>query len=331
MKVVTFERNRELRLGVVEGNRILDIKELSHLLKGRRMRNEMKKSDRLRSAAGFLSEVSELPQDMISLLQNGRAWLKNLGKLASITTHLALEKKSWIPENLFLRLDSTRLRSPILQPPKIICVGRNYSEHARESGHAPPANPIFFSKPNSAICDPGRPIRLPSISQQVDYEAELAVVIGRRGYKIPVEKAHEYIAGYTLTNDVSARDMQEADGQWFRAKSCDTFAPLGPWIVTADEIDDAHHLRITLTLNGQVMQDSNTSNLIFKIPFLISYLSNSMTWEVGDILATGTPPGVGLHRTPPVFLKPGDTVSVSVQDVGTLKNTVVDSEKRWPA
>jgi 2-keto-4-pentenoate hydratase/2-oxohepta-3-ene-1,7-dioic acid hydratase in catechol pathway len=321
MKVVTFERNRELRLGVVAGSRILDIKELFHLLRG----NKIKRSEGLRSVARFVSKGTG-PQDMISLLKNGHAWLKNLGKLASILSELAPEKKSGIPESLF-----TRLRAPVLQPPKIICVGRNYSEHARESGHAAPANPIFFSKPNSAICDPGRPIRLPAISQQVDYEAELAVVIGRRGYKIPAEKAHEYIAGYTLTNDVSARDMQEADGQWFRAKSCDTFAPVGPWIVTADEIADAHNLRITLTLNGKVMQDSNTSNLIFKIPFLISYLSNSMTWEVGDILATGTPPGVGLHRTPPVFLKPGDTVSVSVQDVGTLKNTVVDSEKRWPA
>jgi 2-keto-4-pentenoate hydratase/2-oxohepta-3-ene-1,7-dioic acid hydratase in catechol pathway len=323
MKVVTFERNRELRLGVVAGSRILDIKELFHLLRG----NKIKRSERLRSVARFVSKVSE-PQDMISLLENGHAWLKNLDKLVSTLTDLEPEKKSGIPESLFIRLNSARLRAPVLQPPKIICVGRNYSEHARESGHAPPANPIFFSKPNSAICDPGGAIRLPSISQQVDYEAEFAVVMGRRGYKIPVEKAHEYIAGYTLTNDVSARDMQEADGQWFRAKSCDTFAPLGPWIVTADEIADAHNLRITLKLNGKVMQDSNTSNLIFKIPFLVSYLSNSMTWEVGDILATGTPPGVGFHRTPPVFLKPGDTVSVSVQDVGTLTNTVVDSEKR---
>lgn len=328
MKLVTFERNREIRLGIVEDVRVLDVKELFHFLNGRRIHNEMKRCDSLRWAAGFASEVTEIPKDMISLLQNGRAWLKNLGKLASITMKLALERKVKIPQGVFLRLDSTRLRAPILQPPKIICVGRNYSEHAREFGHAPPANPIFFSKPNSAICDPGRPIRLPSISNKVDYEAELAVVIARRGFRIPVEQAHEYIAGYTLTNDVSARDIQEADVQWFRSKSCDTFAPLGPWIVSADEISDPHRLRITLTLNGQVMQDSNTSNLIFKIPFLISYLSNSMTWEAGDILATGTPPGVGARRNPPVFLKAGDTVSVSVQDVGTLTNTVMDLAKR---
>jgi 2-keto-4-pentenoate hydratase/2-oxohepta-3-ene-1,7-dioic acid hydratase in catechol pathway len=283
----------------------------------------MKRSKTLRSAALVLKS-GEIPQDMIALLERGRTWLGNLERVASVMYMLDAEKRTKLPRGLFLPFDSARLRSPVLRPPKIVCVGRNYSEHARESGHEPPTNPIFFQKASSAICDPSQDICLPSISKQVDYEAELAVVIGLRGYRIPEKQAHRHIAGYTLMNDVSARDMQEADGQWYRAKSCDTFAPLGPWIVTPDEISDAHNLRITLRLDGQVMQDSSTSNLIFKIPFLISYLSNCMTWEPGDILATGTPPGVGVHRTPPVFLKPGDTVSVSVEGIGTLTNGVAD-------
>jgi len=157
----------------------------------------------------------------------------------------------------------------------------------------------------------------------VDYEAEFAVVIGKRGRDIVEGEAHKYIAGYTILHDVSARDMQFGDKQWYRGKSCDTFAPTGPWIVTADEITDPHNLRISLTLNGETLQDSSTSNLIFRVPFLISYLSQSVIWEVGDLISTGTPPGVGVFRKPPVFLKPGDTVSVSVEGIGTLTNPVV--------
>ena len=320
MKLVTFERNHETRLGVVKDGKILDLRGLLQFLGSRRARSAMKKSKALSSVALAL-KGGEIPQDMIALLKRGRAWLGKLERVASV---ILKQDAGQLPRGLFLSLDSARLRSPILRPPKIVCVGRNYSEHARESGHEPPKDPIFFQKASSAICDPSQAICLPAISKQVDYEAELALVIGRRGYRIPEDQAHHYIAGYTLMNDVSARDMQEADGQWYRAKSCDTFAPLGPWIVTPDEILDADNLRIRLTLEGQVMQDSNTSNLIFKIPFLISYLSNCMTWEPGDILATGTPPGVGVHRTPPIFLKPGDTVSVSVEGVGTLTNTVAD-------
>jgi 2-keto-4-pentenoate hydratase/2-oxohepta-3-ene-1,7-dioic acid hydratase in catechol pathway len=148
------------------------------------------------------------------------------------------------------------------------------------------------------------------------------VVIGKRGRNIAESDAHKYIAGYTVLHDVSARDMQFSDNQWFRGKSCDTFAPIGPWIVTADEIPDPHSLRISLTLNGETLQDSNTSNLIFKVPYLISYLSQSQTWEVGDLISTGTPPGVGFARKPPIWLKAGDSVSVTVEKIGTLTNPV---------
>jgi 2-keto-4-pentenoate hydratase/2-oxohepta-3-ene-1,7-dioic acid hydratase in catechol pathway len=324
MKLVTFERNHDNRIGLVQDANVLDVGELLQLLHNHPTQSLMNRSKALRSAVLALKK-GEIPRDMIALLQRGRAWLGKLEKVGA-SMHAQLSgQKTQLRRRLFVPFESVQLRSPIQRPPKIVCVGRNYGEHARESGHEPPTNPIFFQKASGAICDPSQDIRLPPISKQVDYEAELAVVIGRRGYRIPEDQAHQHIAGYTLMNDVSARDMQEADGQWYRAKSCDTFAPLGPWIVTPDEISDANNLKITLTLDGQIMQASNTSNLIFKIPFLISYLSNCMTWEPGDILSTGTPPGVGVHRTPPVFLKPGDVVSVSVEDVGTLTNTVAAS------
>jgi 2-keto-4-pentenoate hydratase/2-oxohepta-3-ene-1,7-dioic acid hydratase in catechol pathway len=227
------------------------------------------------------------------------------------------------PKGLLTPLRSAKLRAPIAHPNKITCVGLNYIDHAREGGVEPPPAPIFFLKSHNTISGPGDPIRLPPNSEKVDYEAEFAVVIGRRGGRIAEADAPKYIAGYTILNDVSARDMQFADHQWYRGKSCDTFAPTGPWIVTADEIPDINNLRISLTLNGQTLQDSNTSNLIFKVPFLVSYLSQSVTWEVGDLLSTGTPPGVGVFRKPPILMKPGDTVSVTVEGIGTLTNHVV--------
>ncbi len=219
-------------------------------------------------------------------------------------------------------LRDAKLFAPLPRPGKIICVGRNYAEHARERGGEIPKSPIFFLKSNNTICGPGDAIVIPSATQQGDYEAELAVVMGKGGKNIPEDKAYEHVAGYTCMNDVSARDIQKADGQWFRGKSCDTFAPIGPWIVTKDEIPDPHKLHISLTLNGETMQDSSTGNMIFRIPFLISYLSRTMTLEAGDIISTGTPEGVGAHRTPPTFLQPGDTVSVTVENIGTLTNPI---------
>jgi 2-keto-4-pentenoate hydratase/2-oxohepta-3-ene-1,7-dioic acid hydratase in catechol pathway len=219
-------------------------------------------------------------------------------------------------------LRDAKLLAPLPRPGKIICVGRNYAEHARERGGEVPTQPIFFLKSNNTLCGPGDAIVIPPVTSQVDYEAEMAVVIGKGGKNIPEDKAYEHVAGYMCMNDVSARDLQKADKQWFRGKSCDTFAPIGPWIVTADEIPNPHSLRISLTLNGETMQDSNTGNMIFSIPFLISYLSRTLTFEAGDIISTGTPEGVGGARTPPVFMRPGDTVSVTVENIGTLTNPI---------
>lgn len=212
---------------------------------------------------------------------------------------------------------------PVPRPGKVICVGLNYRDHAAESNMPVPTSPVTFSKYVTSVAGPGAPIRLPAISSQVDYEAELAVVIGRRAKHVPIDRAWEYVLGYTNLNDVSARDLQFADKQWQRGKSCDTFAPMGPAIVTRDAVADPHRLRIQLRLNGATMQDSSTEQLIFGIDHVVSFLSETVTLEPGDVIATGTPPGVGFARKPPVFLKPGDLVEVEVEGLGVLSNPVV--------
>jgi len=222
--------------------------------------------------------------------------------------------------------------APVPRPGKIVCVGLNYRDHAAESGLAVPKTPVIFSKFSSCVIAPGEPVVIPPSSAKVDYEAELAVVIGRRASHVTADRAYDYVLGYTAFNDVTARDFQFGDGQWQRGKSCDTFAPMGQAIVTADEIPDPHTLRISLTVNGTVMQDSNTSQLIFRVPELIAFISDSITLEPGDVIATGTPAGVGFARKPPVFLQPGDRMEVSIDRIGGLGNPVVASPaSRQPA
>lgn len=218
--------------------------------------------------------------------------------------------------------------SPVPRPGKIICIGLNYRDHAAESKMQIPEKPVVFSKFPTAVIAPGEPVVLPSTSKQVDYEAELAVVIGRRAKHVKADRAYDYVLGYTAFNDVSARDFQFADGQWQRGKSCDTFAPMGQSIVTADAVPDPHKLPIKLVLNGQTMQDSNTDQLIFGVPALIEFLSESMTLEPGDVIATGTPPGVGFARNPPVFLKPGDYMEVLIEGVDGVGNPVVSESEQ---
>jgi 2-keto-4-pentenoate hydratase/2-oxohepta-3-ene-1,7-dioic acid hydratase in catechol pathway len=213
--------------------------------------------------------------------------------------------------------------APVPRPGKIICIGLNYRDHAAESNMAIPEKPVMFSKFSNCVVAPGEPVVLPTTSQQVDYEAELAVVIGRRAKHVSADRAYDYVLGYTAFNDVSARDFQFADGQWQRGKSCDTFAPMGQTIVTTDTITDPHKLSIKLVLNGQTMQDSNTDQLIFGVPALIEFITQSITLEPGDVIATGTPPGVGFARKPPVFLKPGDQMEVLIEGMGGLGTPVV--------
>lgn len=212
---------------------------------------------------------------------------------------------------------------PAVYPKQIIAIGRNYYDHAVEGGSEPPSSPMVFMKlPNSLNAHNGN-IVLPKHSEQVDFEAELAVVIGKRAKQVSEEDAMNYVFGYTCLHDVSGRDLQFGDGQWIRGKGQDTFCPVGPFITTKDEIADVHALKIEGRLNGETMQSSNTSKLIFKIPYLISYITQGITLEPGDVIATGTPEGVGVFRKPPVLLKDGDVFEVEIEGLGMLSNPCV--------
>ena len=253
-----------------------------------------------------------LPGDMIEFLTGGD------NMMARARDALAgLQPQHLIPA------DQAKLTAPIPRPGKIICVGLNYRDHAEEGGRSIPDYPDIFSKFTNTVIGHLDPIVIPRATSRVDYEVELAVVIGEKGRYIAEADASEHIAGYMVFNDVSARDYQRRVSQWTTGKVFDTFAPMGPALVTKDEVPDPGNLEIYLTLNGQEMQHSNTRNLIFSVPFLIHYLSEVMTLEPGDVISTGTPAGVGGFRNPPVYLKPGDEVVLTVEGVGTLINTVV--------
>ena len=214
------------------------------------------------------------------------------------------------------------ISAPVPRPKKIICIGLNYRDHAEESGMAIPNSPVIFSKFSTCAIGHDQPVIIPPGSTETDYEAELAIVIGRRARNVKLEDAMDYVFGYTNFNDVSARDFQFADGQWQRGKSCDTFAPMGKFVATADEIADPQDLSIKLRLNGGTMQDSNTNQMIFGVADLVEFLSRYITLEPGDVIATGTPPGVGFARKPPVYLRDGDVVEVEIQGLGVLSNPV---------
>lgn len=216
----------------------------------------------------------------------------------------------------------TRLGSPIARPSKIICIGLNYSDHAKESGMAVPAEPIIFFKSTTALTGPNDGLVIPAGSEKTDWEVELAVVIGKTARSVSESDAMAHVAGYVLHNDYSERAWQlERGGQWVKGKSADTFAPLGPWLATTDEIPDPHSLRLWLKVNGETKQDGTTANLIFKIPFLVSYLSHFMTLLPGDVISTGTPAGVGLGFNPPQYLKAGDTIELGIDGLGVQKQT----------
>ena len=211
---------------------------------------------------------------------------------------------------------------PFARPSKIVCVGLNYVDHAAESKMEVPTRPLLFAKWPNALIGPGQPIVLPAEAKEVDYEAELGIVIARTARKVSVDDALDFVAGYTCANDVSARDVQFADGQWTRGKSFDTFCPVGPALVPAAEIADPQTLRIRCLVNGEALQDASTTDMIFPIAELIAYISDGIQLEPGDLILTGTPPGVGFARTPPIFLEDGDEVTVEIEGVGTLTNPV---------
>jgi 2-keto-4-pentenoate hydratase/2-oxohepta-3-ene-1,7-dioic acid hydratase in catechol pathway len=254
-----------------------------------------------------------LPKSIRGLLEAGTATLR-IAEDAASQLHAVRHP-----------LGSVRLLAPIPDPPKVICVGLNYRDHAAESGAPIPREPVLFSKFATAIIGPEEPIVLPAVSKKVDYEAELVLVVGKRGRHLTKENAMDVLVGYTIGHDVSARDWQlEKDGkQWLAGKTFDTFAPIGPQLVTRDEVPDPQALGIRLRLNGKTMQDSTTKQLIFSPAEVLAYVSQVVTLQPGDIVFTGTPPGVGVARKPPVFLKDGDVVEIEIAGLGVLRNPVV--------
>ncbi len=235
-----------------------------------------------------------------------------LNRLADVIRELGAELPE-VPAGI-------RLGAPIARPSKIVCIGLNYIDHAKETNATPPAEPVIFMKSTTALIGPNDNVTIPRGSEKTDWEVELAIVIGKKASYVEETEALDYVAGYVLHNDISERAYQlERGGTWDKGKGCDTFAPIGPWLVTKDEISDVHNLRLWLTVNGQKMQDGNTSNLIFKIPHLIAYTSQFMTLLPGDIISTGTPAGVGLGMNPQVYLKPGDVMELGIDGLGTSR------------
>jgi len=301
MKLAQFKTNEsaEQKLGVLLGDVVCDVAKLARTLK--------------ESGGGPPSWLLQAngTQDVI---RRGQSAIRDLeALLTDIQPGVALP-----PDSIdFL---------PAVYPSKILAIGRNYVDHAIEGGAEPPKAPLIFNKLPSSLSAHDAPIVLPKISSKVDYEAELAVVIGRRATRVSESRALEHVFGYTMIDDVSARDLQFGDGQWTRGKSLDTFAPLGPFITTREEIADVQALKIEGRLNGEVMQSSNTGKMIFKVAYLVSYLSQGITLEPGDVIATGTPDGVGTFRKPPVLLRAGDVFEVTIEKLGTLRNSVITAE-----
>jgi acylpyruvate hydrolase len=261
------------------------------------------------------------PADMLGFLAGGDRAIGAAAEAVGFVTKLGAREAE--DRSLAFPIDKVTLMAPVPRPGKLICVGLNYRDHAEEAGQKIPTEPTLFSKAASCVIGPGEAIRLPKVSKDIDYEAEFAVVIGKRAKEVPAAKALEYVAGYTIVNDVSARDFQRRTSQWMAGKNFDTFAPMGPHIVLKDEIADPHTLDISLEINGRRLQNSNTKNLIFGVEALIADITRFLTLEPGDVISTGTPGGVGFVRKPPVFLQAGDRVKIEVAKIGALENPVV--------
>ncbi|MFS0750393.1 fumarylacetoacetate hydrolase family protein [Oceanobacillus sp. 1P07AA] len=299
MKLLTFQHNGQTKVGIQKEETVYDLQKLTEQFNQANDESLLMEYD----LDSIVIQNEEIMESIISVWQ----WAeKNIDSLSGVT----------------YKWEDVKILAPVNRPGKLVCVGNNYMDHCIEQDVEPPKKPMIFSKWASCIIGPDDVIKLPEESVQVDYEAELAVVIGKKGKNITEEEALDYVFGYTIINDVSARDIQFEDVQWVRGKSYDTFAPIGPVIVTKDDIENPHQLDITLELNGEKLQDSNTTNLIFDIPYIISYLSKGFTFEPGDIIATGTPHGVGVFRDPQVFLKSGDTCKIEIENIGILENTI---------
>ena len=289
MKLITYQLNGETKLGALSGDNVID----------------------LARAYATVSHSDSFPTDMIALLNEGEAGLTK-AKLALAEGEQSAAYSVPVTTVTFL--------PPVVRPGKVIALGRNYAEHAKEGGAEVPEHPMWFHKTHTSLNGHLQPIIIPPGTSKVDYEGELAVIIGKPCKFVSVEEALDYVAGYAVANDVSARDWQRRTTQFTAGKMVDTFGPLGPALVTKDEIEDVQNLRIRTHLNGQLMQDGHTSDMIFSVAFSIADLSRICTLEVGDVIMTGTPEGVGFARKPPVFMKEGDVISIEIEGLGTLIN-----------
>jgi acylpyruvate hydrolase len=318
MRLVTFEFQGKTRLGCeIEGS-VVDLNRGYALLLA------------TRAVEGFEARAGrELPAAMLEFLEQWEQSLARANETIAFVKELRAVGKPLLSAVLHPAA-AVRLRAPIANPRKIICLGQNYRAHAAEAKAEVSPDPILFNKYPTAIIGPEDPILLPAVSKEVDYEVELAFIIGRRGRHIPKAQALEYVAGYTIFNDVSARDYQlrKQGGQWMSGKTFDTFAPMGPALVTRDEIPDPHTLDITCSVSGEILQSSNTKHLIFSVEDIIAYCSHIFTLEPGDVIATGTPEGIGFARSPQRFLKDGDLVALEIARIGKLQNPVRDEQRR---
>ncbi len=321
MRLVTYEREMQARTGALLGSHTTG-HIAGHIV-------DLNRAHRAAVLAGVTDDLghadTRVPIDMVELLAGGQASLDAAGRAVEFVRGLvraggpAIER-----QGLAFPASSMSLLSPVLRPSKVVCLGLNYRPHAAEARMDVPEVPLLFLKVAGSLCGHGQPILIPRCApDHVDYEGELVVIIGRRGKHVSKADAMSYVAGYTVGNDVSARDIQLRTSQWAAGKMPDAFCPLGPALVTRDEVPDPHVLRIRTLLNGQVMQDANTEIMIFDIPTIVSFLSSIVTIEPGDVILTGTPEGIGHARKPPVYMKPGDSVTVEIETVGTLTNPVV--------
>ncbi|HEV3214785.1 MAG TPA: fumarylacetoacetate hydrolase family protein [Vicinamibacterales bacterium] len=308
MRLVTYSRKGGVALGALLADEVADLH--------RAHRAALKHR-------GDLDELAvaalRIPPDLVEFLQGGEA---SLAAARRALAFVEQQRAAGHAPDLCDPLADVELLAPVLRPGKVVCLGLNYRSHLAEIGEPASEYPILFTKAATSLIGHGQPIVLPRISRQVDYEGELAVVIGRRGKYIPEKDALSHVAGYTCANDVSANDIEFRTSQWTSGKMLDTFCPLGPVLVTRDEIPNPGALRIKTVLNGKTVQDGATSDMVFSVPFLVSYISSLATLEPGDLILTGTPAGIGCNQRPPVFLQPGDRISIQIDGIGTLTNPV---------
>ncbi len=282
MRLATFTHGSSTRIGVVDGEEIIDLTEAA----------------------------PDLPREMIAFLEAGREAME--------------AARATLASGVRIPLSEVRLEAPVARPPKFLAVGLNYADHVAESGMETPEHPTIFNKQSTCVTGPTDPVHVPKVSHVLDYEGEFGIVIGRRGRHVSRDDAEDYIAGYLIVNDVTVRDWQFRTPTWTMGKSFDTHGPIGPWIVTTDEIRDPHQLGLRTYVNDELRQESNTKQLIFDCFFLIEHFSQAFTLEPGDIIATGTPGGIGILNKPPQLLKAGDVVRVEIDGIGQIENPVID-------